>query len=52
MTEDLVIIGAGPAGLAAAKSASPYVSKIILIDKLLLEDFVNKDTNKSERTCI
>jgi NADPH-dependent 2,4-dienoyl-CoA reductase/sulfur reductase-like enzyme len=32
MIEDLVIIGAGPAGLAAAKSASPCVSRIILID--------------------
>ena len=32
MIKDLVIIGAGPAGLAAAKSASPYVSRIIFID--------------------
>ena len=29
---ELVIIGAGPAGLAAAKSAAPYLNKIILID--------------------
>jgi NADPH-dependent 2,4-dienoyl-CoA reductase/sulfur reductase-like enzyme len=30
--EELVIIGAGPAGLAAAKSAAPYLKQIILID--------------------